>query len=78
MAVWCPTVGPKELPVWADDHDTVRYLAEIACPRCHAMGLVPISCEELDAATAKDRHEGEGRDPSESGKCPACGLVGEW
>jgi hypothetical protein len=59
--------------------DPAAILLGAECPRCHAVGLVPISGAELRAAPARDQHASTcSVEPSVAARCPACGLVGEW
>lgn len=54
-------------------------LKAVKCPRCNVTGLEGIAYDTFDAAPVIDRHQAQCTiDPSETARCPACGLVMEW
>lgn len=54
-------------------------LASVACPRCHAVGLVEIDGDTYAATPASDKHQATYYiDPSVTARCTACNLAMEW
>ena len=53
-------------------------LSAVTCPRCRALGLSEIDCDDYSAAPASDKYQATHHiDPSVTARCPACGLVME-
>ena len=65
--------------MFTESFNHTEALKAVKCPRCHAAGLKVIDYDTFEAAPVIDRHQATCTiDPSETARCPVCGLVMEW